>query len=64
MSNIGKQIKDFYCNGCFGRDYDLEGARIESEGFDWIVIRKENGEPDFASFSSEQEKQESVNQWT
>lgn len=28
MSNIGRIIQDFYCNGYFGREYDLYGAVI------------------------------------
>lgn len=52
MSNIGKIINDFYCNGFFGRDYDLSGAEIIAEGEDWIVIRKTNGLVDFCSFQT------------
>ena len=37
--NVGKVITDFFCNGWFGRRYDLEGAVIEAEGKDWILIR-------------------------
>ena len=32
MSNIGRVIKDFYCNGFFGREYDLNGSTIIAEG--------------------------------
>ena len=52
MKNIGKIINDFYCNGFFGRDYDLSGAEIIAEGEDWIVIRKTNGLIDFCSFQT------------
>lgn len=44
MSNIGRIIKDFYCNGFAGRRYDLTNAVIEAEGKDWIVLRLENTE--------------------
>jgi hypothetical protein len=34
MGNVGKEIRDFYCNGFFGRRYDLLGAVIEGAGMD------------------------------
>lgn len=37
MSNIGRLIHG-YCDGAFGRDF-WGPARIEAEGFDWIVVR-------------------------
>ena len=49
MSNIGRKIIDFYCNGYFGREYDLSGAVIIDEGDEYIVIRKENGIVDFCN---------------
>lgn len=30
MSNIGKKIKNFYCNGFAGRRYDLTDSVIEA----------------------------------
>jgi hypothetical protein len=50
MSNIGKVITDFYCNGYAGRRYDLEGAIIEAEGKGYIILRLKNGEPEFVDF--------------
>lgn len=52
MNNIGRRITDFYCNGYFGREYDLCGAIIIDEGDEYLVIRKENGIVDFCNFQS------------
>jgi len=62
--NIGKEIKDFYCNGFFGRRYDLTGSIIEGEGEDWIVIRMPDGKAEAATFSSSEDKNEYINNWT
>lgn len=48
--NIGRIIKDSFCNGFFGREYDHEGSVIIAEGDEWIVIRKQSGVIQFASF--------------
>ena len=50
--NIGRRISDFYCNGFFGREYDLDGAIIVGEGEEWIVIRKENGLIELGNFQT------------
>jgi hypothetical protein len=50
MDNVGRKIKDSYCNGFAGRRYDLEGSIIEHEGDDYMVIRTEKGEPIFIGF--------------
>jgi hypothetical protein len=60
---MSKIIKDGYCNGCFGRRYDLHGAEIESEGSDWVVIRTKEGEPLFASFADNEDMEETINEW-
>jgi hypothetical protein len=39
------------CNGFFGRD-SYGPKRIEALGANWVVIRDENGAPDFAYFDS------------
>ena len=52
MDNVGRIIKDFYCNGFFGREYDFSGATIVGEGEDWMVIRKEDGKIAFADFQA------------
>ena len=62
--NIGKVIKDFYCNGFFGRRYDLENAIIEGEGKDWIVIRIETGDVEIANFNDEEQKNNYIKNWT
>lgn len=36
MSNIGKEIRDLFCNGFAGRRYDLTGSIIEAEANDEI----------------------------
>lgn len=61
--NIGKTINDGYCNGYFGRRFDLTGAIIEAEGTDWVVIRADDGKPEIASFEKEEEKQKFIDQW-
>lgn len=63
MSNIGRVITDFYCNGFFGRVYDLDDSRIEAEGHDWVVIRKPDGRPDFAAFDDPEEKAQRIGEW-
>jgi hypothetical protein len=52
MSNIGRIITDFYCNGFFGRDYDFNGSEIIAEGDEYIVIRKKNGIVEFGNFQN------------
>jgi hypothetical protein len=47
---VGLEIRDFYCNGFFGRDYDLDGAIIVASGQDYITIRKTNGYTTTAHF--------------
>jgi len=62
--NTGKKIKDFYCNGFFGRNYDLTDARIEGEGDDWIVVRMTDGSVEIASFMDNGEKEDYIAKWT
>lgn len=52
MNNIGKEITDDYCNGYFGREYDLSGSIIIAESEKYIVIKKYNGIIDFCTFQS------------
>jgi hypothetical protein len=63
MSNIGKRIQDFYCNGFAGRRYDLEGSTIEAESDDWLVIRTEGGAPILLNLQG-WDKQEMIDRWT
>ena len=37
-----------YCGGHFGRD-SYSDKRVEAVGVDWVVVRQEDGAPDFAS---------------
>jgi hypothetical protein len=62
MSNLGKKITDSYCNGFAGRRYDLEGAIIEAEGKDWVIIRSTNDEPIFMDLRG-WEKQKNIDKW-
>lgn len=50
MCNIGRIIKDYYCNGFAGRRYDLDGSVIEYEADDYIIIRTKQGEPILIGF--------------
>lgn len=43
MSNVGKTIKDFFCNGFFGSEYDLAGAIILLENDSQLVVITTNG---------------------
>lgn len=52
MNNVGRIITNFYCNGYFGRNYDLEGSEIIAEGDEYLVIRKENGIVKTCNFQS------------
>lgn len=61
-NNVGRTITNFYCDGFFGRDYDLDNSMIEGEGEDWIVVRKMGGEPAYAYFG-DWDKQELIDEW-
>lgn len=37
-----------YCGGIFGRD-SYEDKRVEAVGIDWVVVREDDGIPNFAS---------------
>ncbi|KEK23908.1 hypothetical protein [Bacillus gaemokensis] len=52
-SLIGKEIKNFYCNGYFGRRYDLECSIIMEVGIDHIKIRTTSGEFLVTSFDGD-----------
>lgn len=52
-----------YCNGYFGRD-SYDDKRIEAVGSDWVVVREENGMPNFASFSSTEEMEGFIKEWS
>lgn len=61
--NVGRTIWDFYCNGAFGRVYDMAGSVIEAEGADWIVVRKPTKDAVFTTFYSHEQKNEAVGRW-
>jgi hypothetical protein len=61
--NIGRKILDFYCNGYFGREYDLASSKIEGEGYDWLVVRTYEGNVRVATFENPSEKQEMIETW-
>jgi hypothetical protein len=50
------------CKGYFGKN-DWDDKRIEAIGYDWLVVRSENGNPLFASFSSQERMQELIALW-
>ena len=62
MNNTGRVIVNHYCNGFFGRRYDLSGSTIEAEGYDWIVIRLEDGGVAFADVKNS-DKQSLIEKW-
>lgn len=37
-----------YCGGIFGRD-SYDNKRVEAIGIDWVVVREDDGTPNFAS---------------
>lgn len=45
MLRIGDLLHG-YCRGCFGRD-SYDNKRVEAIGADWIVVREEDGSPNF-----------------
>ena len=62
---INRKIEDSYCNGFFGRRYDLSDFQVEQEGLDWVVIRNETTKKVlFADFKSEEEKEKYLTDWT
>lgn len=62
---IGLKIRDFFCNGFFGRVYDLEGSTIIHAGIDYLVIRTEEGDVRSTQFGgwSFTEIEELVQSW-
>jgi len=65
MINVGTVLYGF-CNGFFGRD-SYGKKRIEAIGADWVVVREEGGQPNFASFAEGWEKkdiQELLEEWS
>ena len=62
MIFIGQKLYG-YCGGEFGRDY-YDDKRIESFGADWIVVREEDGKPNFAWFYSTEQMLQFVKDYT
>jgi hypothetical protein len=63
MSNIGKIIRSFHCNGFAGGCCDLDGSVITSEENDYIVIRTPKNEPILINFMG-WDKQKYIDEWT
>jgi hypothetical protein len=63
---VGLEIKDFYCNGFFGRRYDLEGSIIIDNGYDYITVRTKDGDFATAFFDDgwKSEMRYFVEEWT
>lgn len=62
MSRIGMVLHG-YCNGYFGRE-SYGPKRIEAEGIDWIVVREESGQPNFAEFETVEIKDRKLEEWS
>ena len=63
--NIGKVLKDRYCNGYFGRDSYKNSRTIILEGDIWIVTMSPSDKyPEIACFYNAKEKQECIDRWT
>jgi hypothetical protein len=60
---VGLEIKDFYCNGFFGRDYDLKGAIIIENTSKSITIRKRDGKIEQTDIDG-WDMRKLVNDWT
>jgi hypothetical protein len=59
------RIRDLYCNGYFGRRYDLANAEIIDESNYSITIKtEEEGEILTATFDSPEEKEKMKSEWT
>ena len=67
MSNIGRKIYG-HCDGFLGRDfYALDTpATIEGEGYDWIVVRDDEGLIFLAWFEDRfaSRKEELIEKWS
>ena len=57
-------IRDFYCNGYFGRRYDLHNAEIIDESGYSITVRTTEGEIVTATFDDPEDKEEMKASWT
>lgn len=44
---IGQKLYG-YCGGVFGRD-SYDNKHVEAVGIDWVVVREDDGTPNFAS---------------
>lgn len=51
-----------YCNGFFGR-YSYGEKRVEGSGVDWVVVREGDGEPNFATFDSLEDRNHYIDVW-
>jgi hypothetical protein len=62
---VGMEIRDFYCNGFFGREYDLDGAIIMSNTEDSLTVRTRGGIVRTAYFTDgwEEQMKEHVLEW-
>jgi hypothetical protein len=51
-TNVGRTITSNFCDGFFGREYNLSGAIIIAEGDEYLVARKQNGVVEFCNFQA------------
>ena len=61
LPRVGLLLKG-YCNGYFGRD-SYGDKRIEAIGADWVVVRVDDGEPDFAAFENPTDMNDILMTW-
>lgn len=64
---IGKTIRDFYCNGFFGRRYDLEGSVIINISYNRLSIRDTSDNVVSAHFEEGWQRNEMfelIEEWT
>lgn len=63
----GQVLTDFYCDGFFGRRYDLSGCIIIQSGTDFITIRDNDGEESTATFAEGWQRRDMaklIEEWT
>ncbi|MGE7839574.1 hypothetical protein ACQKNX_02165 [Lysinibacillus sp. NPDC093712] len=62
-SYVGQKLKNFYCNGAFGRVYDLEDAEIIIDSGLRIEVRTTEGYYRWTEFENYEEKHTDLAIW-
>lgn len=60
----GMEIQNFYCNGYFGRHFDLAGSIIMENSPTHLTIRTRSGEWHTARFDEDENYRDLVEEWT